>query len=97
LRGGSGELFLQRIGGEDNADGWMLLDRMPTEIGAGSTSCNMRIGDQHIDNSEEIEGRLRDRAVMCHAYLVTAIQFQYLTGHIECNHVAIDNDCCFYF
>jgi len=75
----------------------MLLDRMPTKIGAGSASCDMRIADKNIDDSEETEGRLRDRAVMCHAYLVTAIQLQHLTGHIECNHVAIDNDRCFYF
>ena len=74
-----------------------MFNRMPTKIGAGSTSRDMRIGDQNIDNSDEIQGCLRDRAVMRYAHLVTAIQLQYLTGYIECNRVTIDNDRSLYF
>lgn len=95
--GSSGEFFLAGIGGEDNADGWVLLNRMPAKIRAGSTSCDMHIGDQHIDHAEEIKGRLRDGEFMRDAYLVSAIQLQHLTGHIECNHVTIDNDRYFDF
>lgn len=90
--GSPGEFFLNGIGGEDNADGWMLLNRMSTKIRARPTSRDMSLDDQNIDNVEEIKGRLRDHEVMRHAHLVSAIQLQYLTGHIECNHVTIDND-----
>ena len=75
----------------------MLFNRMQAEIRAGSTSCDLRIDDQNIDNSGEIESCLGNRAVMRYAHLVTAIQLQHLTGHIKCNHVAIDNNRRFYF
>ena len=70
---------------------------MPAKIRARSTSCDMHIDDQHIDHAEEIQGFLRGGEFMRNAYLVSAIQLHYLTDHIECNHVAIDNDRYFNF
>ncbi len=71
--GSVGDRLLYRIGGQNNGNGWMSLNRMPAQIGVRFTSSHKRIGDQYVDSFGEIQRVFCAREIMRNMYAEPAV------------------------